>query len=667
MKLLSLKLKNFKGIREFELITNGTNIDIFGDNATGKTTIFDALIWLLFNKDSQNRNDFEIKTLDQAGSAIHRLEHEVEGKFLIDGRAVTLRKVYKEKWTRRRGQAIENFDGHTTDYFIDDVPLKTKREYDSFISNLVDEKVFKLLTNPLFFNENIEWGERRNIILEICGDVSADEVLEKNEMLVSLKQYLNEGKSIADLKAMASAKQSKINAELKMIPVRISELQNSLQEVSTENVNEIKLQADLGNARQLLESKNQEILLAENGGAVTQFQIEIKQIDSQIQGLINNLNAVNNEKKEQLQEQFFNLNNKKNELSNLISSNEYKQNQLNDAIKKAEDTRNELLAEWNQINCQEFLVAENTNDCTCGFCGQALPSEMIEASREKVEKEREGFNLNKANRLQSINERGKNNSEKIADSNQQLAQLAGELAVLKSKLELVEKEISQISTELESVKNSIVTTSPAAGALKRQQDEIRIKINDIQNTQVEVIENLKSDRIKLQNNIVALEGRLASFNQFQSVNKRIKELEEQQVKLAVEYEQLTQQIYLTEEFTKRKVDMLQERINSKFALARFKMFKENVTNDGIAECCETTFNGVSYKDLNNAAKINVGLDIIRTLAAYYKFEAPIFVDNAEAVTKLISLGDTQIIRLVVSEQDKVLRIDCKDNVLKEAI
>lgn len=116
MKLLSLKLKNFKGIREFELIANGVNVDIFGDNATGKTTIFDALIWFLFDKDSQNRNNFEIKTLDVAGSAIHRLEHEVEGTFLIDGRTVILRKVYKEKWTRKRGQAIEKFEGHTTDY-----------------------------------------------------------------------------------------------------------------------------------------------------------------------------------------------------------------------------------------------------------------------------------------------------------------------------------------------------------------------------------------------------------------------------------------------------------------------------------------------------------------------------------------------------------------------
>jgi DNA repair exonuclease SbcCD ATPase subunit len=292
---------------------------------------------------------------------------------------------------------------------------------------------------------------------------------------------------------------------------------------------------------------------------------------------------------------------------------------------------------------------------------------MLDANRRKVEEERQTFNITKANKLASINDQGKSNSEKVANNNQQLSELAGKLTVLNSQLEQIEKEINQVSTELETVKNSLITTSPAIEALKRQQDDIRLKIADSQTSKTEMIESLKTDRDNSQRNLTALEGRLAAFNQSQNVIKRIAELEEQQKKLAIEYEELTRQIYLTEEFTKRKVDMLQEKINGKFKLARFKMFAENVTNDGIAECCETTLNGVSYKDLNNAAKINVGLDIIRTLATYYEFEAPIFIDNAEAVTKLTDMSGTQIIRLVVSEPDKALRIETKEHELREAI
>ena len=193
MKLISLKLKNFKGIKELSLEPNGNNINVFGDNATGKTTIFDSISWLLFDKDSSNRKDFEIKTLDAEGKPLHHLEHEVEGVFSLNNRMVELRKVYKEKWTRKRGQAIESFDGHTTDYFIDGVPLKTKREYDNFVTSILDEKIFKLLTNPLFFNENIEWSERRNIILQVCGDIAENDVINSNLELADLKKMIDSG------------------------------------------------------------------------------------------------------------------------------------------------------------------------------------------------------------------------------------------------------------------------------------------------------------------------------------------------------------------------------------------------------------------------------------------------------------------------------------------
>lgn len=83
--------------------------------------------------------------------------------------------------------------------------------------------------------------------------------------------------------------------------------------------------------------------------------------------------------------------------------------------------------------------------------------------------------------------------------------------------------------------------------------------------------------------------------------------------------------------------------------------------------CETLYEGVPYgSGLNNAAKINVGLDIINTLSEHYGILAPIFVDNAEAVTKFINV-DAQLISLVVSEKDKQLRVELDPIELKEAI
>ena len=182
VKLLSLHLENFKGIKKFTLDANGSNVRVFGDNAVGKTTLFDAFVWLLFDKDSQNKKDFSIKTLDNEGNVIHNLEHTVEGEFLIDSTVIKLKKVYKEKWTKKRGQPIAEFTGHTTDHFVDDVPIN-KKEYTAKVAEIVDEEVFKLLTSPTHFNEHLDWKKRRAILLEIAGEVTDQEVINSKSEL----------------------------------------------------------------------------------------------------------------------------------------------------------------------------------------------------------------------------------------------------------------------------------------------------------------------------------------------------------------------------------------------------------------------------------------------------------------------------------------------------
>ncbi|MBP7398205.1 MAG: AAA family ATPase [Chitinophagales bacterium] len=71
ISLKKLSLLNFKGIRqrtiEFNDVTN-----IFGKNEAGKTTLFDASLWVLFGKDSTDRKDFAIKTLDENNEPFHK-------------------------------------------------------------------------------------------------------------------------------------------------------------------------------------------------------------------------------------------------------------------------------------------------------------------------------------------------------------------------------------------------------------------------------------------------------------------------------------------------------------------------------------------------------------------------------------------------------------------
>lgn len=146
-----------------------------------------------------------------------------------------------------------------------------------------------------------------------------------------------------------------------------------------------------------------------------------------------------------------------------------------------------------------------------------------------------------------------------------------------------------------------------------------------------------------------------------ALNARIGELLKSEHELSEHLIDLEHQLYLCEQFTRTKTDLVSERLAEKIPTVQFIMFRPNVTNEGIEECCETSYHGVPYKDLNTGARINVGLEIIKALISKYEVTAPIFVDNAESVTELNSVP-TQLIRLVVSEEDSTLRVEKeKDN------
>src|SRR5690554_3252932 len=225
IKLFRLSLRNFKGIRDFTLDAQGDNVNIYDDNAVGKTTLFDGWNWLLFDKDSENKKGFEIKTLNTDGSPIHNLDHEVEGTLVIDGKTVVLKKVYREKWTKKRGAVRAEFTGHTTEYFIDGVPVK-KSEYEQFVSEIADEKLFRLLTDPRYFNEVMKWQDRRKILLEVCGDISDADVIASKPELAELPDILN-GRTIEQHRKVVLARRKEINNELERIPVRIDEAERS--------------------------------------------------------------------------------------------------------------------------------------------------------------------------------------------------------------------------------------------------------------------------------------------------------------------------------------------------------------------------------------------------------------------------------------------------------
>ncbi|MEK4853847.1 AAA family ATPase [Paenibacillus sp. FSL H7-0756] len=651
INLERLTLRNFKGIKELVLAVNGGDADVYGDNATGKTTIFDGFVWLLFGKDSQNKADFEIKGLDGAGKVLqHKLEHEVEGVFLIDGRRRTFRRVFTEDWTKKRGSATEEFTGHTTSYFIDGVPVK-KGVYSTEVDSLIKEELFKLLTSPSYFNEQLKKEDRRKTLLEVCGDLTDAEVIHENKLLAPLPGILSD-RDLDSHKKVISSRCTVINKEIKELPVRISEVQRQMPDVK--ELDEELLKEDITMFRLRVESSEAELSRILSGGEVAVKEKRLREIEGELIAIKSRMQSDVLDKvaikRDAVNQMHMEVNRYRRDI-------EDKQQRIQNNERLAAGRRQEadrLRAEFAELKGLTFEPAGD-HDAHCSACGQSLPEDQVKAAHDKAQAD---FNRRLAERKERINASGKAAVTEAQKFEQEAKQLQIDIEELSKTLAAVQTEITMAEAELVELRAGVKdpAADPDYASKHAEAATVQQQIRDLKASSDETAASVRNDIRQQRSEIEEMERDLAKFDGVRRAQLRVTELENQERELAAEYERLQHELFLCEEFTKTKVSMLDAKINSKFKLARFRLFEDQI-NGGIKEVCDTLYKGVPYDGgLNNAARINVGLDIINTLGEHYGFSAPIFVDNAEAVTKLIGT-DAQVIRLVVSEADKKLRIE----------
>ena len=638
MKLTKLELLNFKGLKAFTINFNG-DVIIRGDNATGKTTVFDSVCWLLFGKDSLDRADFEIKTLDR-GEPVHKVNHEVTGTFTLDeGGTVELKRVYREKYSSPRGGEV-TMTGHTTDYFVDGVPKKEK-EYKEIVNSLVDENIFKLITNPLYFNETYSWQNRRKLLLEMCGDISDEDVIAEYSELKALTDILS-GHSVDDHRKVVAAKKTAINKELDMIPVRIDEALRGKPTIDTPRdvlIQEISL------ATTTLETLEADKALLVNGHAVVDTRAELRDVQRRLMARESEL-QMEYKKQSALKSNEYNMViSELNNLSSKVESTKHRLDTSNRDIQCIESVIDELMHQRQQVNEDAFVM---DIDEACPTCGQKLPAEQIQAAREKAETK---FNLRKSKKLEELNqsiELKQQDIENIKKRDAGLEPIETLEALIKAK-ELVKQTITD---EIGQLTAPVLDDDSIYADLKAEEFMLQMKLDESNTDHSEEIADIDKRIATTKEHRFNLETELNKYEEAKRIDTRVAELETQQAELATEKSKLDEAAYLMDEFIKAKVNMLEDVINSRFKLARFKMFNV-MLNGNVEECCETTYKGVPYRSMNNAARINVGLDIINALTSYFKVNAPVFIDNAEAVTEFVPVN-SQTIKLIVDESEPQL-------------
>lgn len=667
--LQKLVLTNFKGIKNFAI--NFSEItDIFGANGLGKTTIFDAFTWLLFGKDSLDRKDFEIKPLDVNGNIIPKIENEVEGTLLVNGEEIVLKRIHREKWVKKRGFSEPEFSGNETIYFWNDVPMSAK-EYTSKIDDILKEEIFKLISNPLAFN-NLKWQDRRKVLIDIAGETNVNYI--DNDLGHILE--LTKKKTISELKSEVNAKVKKIKEELKQIPTRIDEVVKGKPEAlnfeSLENDLkkwEIELER-IDKELQDSSSKNQTLI-----DSKTQIQNEIFGYKSKLQAIefeLGNTARTKTQKdtskidslKQRLNSLSLELSNAQSNLKQTEANRDYESDRFGKIQKEMEYKR----LEWQNENSQTLTF--NENDFHCPTCKREFESGDIETKKAEALL---NFNTNKSKRLNEINIQGgnlKTESEKIQ---KYIEEQTSRILQFQTNINKLQEDIKSIYSAIELEQNILNgTDTPSYDSLFTElllshkeynsiKDSIQSKEQELAN--IQPVSNAELEQLKRETigNINILNSQLNTKFQIAAADNRINELKQEEQSLSSSLLELEKQEFDIEKYIRLNIEALENNINQKFEHVTFKLFETQI-NGGEIECCEALINGVPFHNANTASKINAGIDIINTLCNFYNTNAPIFIDNRESVSDLIN-SKSQIINLIVSPKDKNIRVE--SNVLVE--
>lgn len=660
IKLKSLSLVNFKGVRSLEILfnTSGSTI-ISGRNGTGKSTVKDAFLWLLFGKNSNGDTDFGIKTQDENGVTIPNIPHEVSGIISVNGNDIKLRKSLVEKWSKDSFGDMSVFKGNVNEYYINDVPKK-KSEYDAYIDDICSETMFRTITSVDYLVK-LPKDKLRSFLFDMVGDFSDYEIAGSDEGLNELLDMLS-GKTMEELRKQVSAEKSAIKKELADIPARIDELERTKPEekdwVSIEkSISERKERLSFVNAKieenkayfsksnEIIRSKENELsdarksLLKAKGEAASKAEYEYRLIADE-------------QRKAKVRAE---------EVKKLISDRELFISRNNEMILQREQRIDELNAKlssmrekWHEINDSKFKMDE---ELICPTCKQKIVGEF---AKDKIAELEDHFNENKAFKLNE-------NKVEALSIKQKIEHLSIELKNANSDKQKFTDEIAFYSEELKNIQNSDayckVIESPDVDAIVSIDDEVINASELVSKLENELSElyysrskeqpsnNLSEEREEILSEIERLNELLYDKQQIERVESRKSELVSRQRSLSQELANKEKVESYIDRFNKNKVTMTEERINSKFSMIKWKMYNQLI-NGGEEQTCIPLINGVDYKDANTASKINAGIDIINAVSTHYGVFAPIFVDNAECVNELMK-SESQLIRMVVTTEAKL--------------
>ncbi len=639
IRIMRMALENFKCHKSLTIDFDGRNATIYGDNATGKTSVYDALMWLLFSRDSKGNGDksIEVKPLGENGEVKdHNAITEVEAVLLVNGEEISLRRTYREVWSTKRGSSTESFDGHTSEYYINSVPVK-KTAFSEKVDELVSEDVFKLLTNTSYFADTISWQDRRAVLFRVAGVMDDRSIMATDDVYRPLQEAMGR-LSVDEYKAKLMAERKGYVGAKNDIPARISECEKTIADVEGLDFDGARAEVEALTAQR--ESLEAQILTIEHDSAVEGKRIQIR--EAQI--TLAELESENRAYRAAQSTGVVDMTALKRDYVRYHTELETKTRAVVRERERLADMDKQIAAcreRWIAVNAETFK-----SGVTCPTCGQTLPAAQIQAAAE-------AFEASKRNRHREIEATANALKAARADVEARIRALEEEIELAKVCMEAKQEEIKRAEaayvepTDMDGYAEKREAISDRINTLGGELTDMVMNTSRVRGELQGEVEKIK-DAIRAQMGIIGRESLLAYSRE------RIEVLRGEARDAATALDAVERMLYLIDEFIRYKTRFVEDSINGLFRIVRFRLFREQA-NGGIEPRCDVVYNGVDYINLNNGAKINVGIDIINALSRAYGVQVPLFVDNAESVTRM-EAADGQIIRLVVSENDKEVRV-----------
>ena len=653
IKLLSMHIQNFKGCKD-RVIEFGQTTRITGDNGVGKSTVFDAYLWLLFDKNSKGVTNFAVRPLTESGETINNIEISVEATISVDNDEYKLRKTQKQKWVKKRGTDTREFQGNVNEFDINGYP-KSQKEFKEFISGIVNEEVFPLISNPTAFT-SLPWKEQRDILMQFVGDVSDIGIAEAfGEKYLKLIPELKIANTDDILKKYTKAKNI-YNKDMVEIPARIDEVSKQL------------VIADVGALE--VEKAAKEVALQKVEDEISGGTGKLEEINKKREEILNlkfHISEIQNEENQKLFDKSKivrdNLNARDRELSNVkreIGS-------LSDVIKTVhnkyeaqEREKDRLLVEWRSEKTKtfpEFVPLDPLPEraTICPTCGRELAEDVkkkilddyessVELHQNKYSEDKAKFEEARAKKLEQIEKDGKEaavSRDKLkaneAELHKKMDELNIQLADTQKKYDIAKAELGKFPTKADISENTeYLATIEKISVLEKE-----IEVMSAESTGKTELEAKKA---VLKDEIAEITGKIVEADN-SKVKERIAELEAEQKEVGQKIAEQEQMIDLVEDFIRAKMNMISEKINGMFSVVSFKLF-DNQINGGLKETCTCTVKGVGHSDVNDGHEIVAGLDIINTFSEKFGVRCPIFIDRAGELNEIyIPEMDNQLILL----------------------